>query len=64
MADFGLLGDGRVIDLRPMDEGKGVRVFDNDSWIPFEGTLGKVTDSKPLTAEEAAALTSSETPSQ
>ena len=64
MADFGLLGDGRVIDLSPMREGKPPVVFESGSWVPFKGTLGKITDSKPLTEEEAAALTSSETPAQ
>jgi hypothetical protein len=54
MADFGLLWDGRVIDLRPMDFGGWVAVWTGSSWDIFEGTLGAVADSKPLTAAEAA----------
>ncbi|MEW6047825.1 MAG: hypothetical protein AB1609_15325 [Bacillota bacterium] len=60
MADFGVLWDGRVLDLRPMAFGGWPVVFNPASrtWASFEGTLGAVADSRPITAEEAAALTS------
>ena len=59
--DFSRLKDGRVLDLRPMDSGGNPLVFSSDKgWTDFEGTLGVVTDSKPLTDEEAADLKSRE----
>lgn len=62
MADFGRLVDGRVIDLRPMDDGGSWPLVFNPGrgWETFEGILGEITDSKPITEEEAKALTSGE----
>lgn len=56
MADFGRLSDGRIIDLRPMDTGKWAKVLTPEGWKDFEGTLGQITDSKPLTKEEIDSL--------
>lgn len=64
MADtsrYSTLPDGRVLDSEPMSEGKGILVFDKGAWVPAGITLGEWRDSKPLTAEEAAALTGLET---
>lgn len=61
MDDFSRLADGRVLDSRPMDDGSWPLVFNpRRGWETFEGTLGEITDSKPITEEEAKALTSGE----
>jgi len=56
--NFCLLEAGKVVDLRPMGEGKDALVFDNGSWVPFSGVLGQIFDAKPLTDEEAISMTS------
>ncbi len=54
MPDFSRLSDGseRILDLRPMSEGKPALVLAPNGWISFDGTLGQIFDSKPLTKEE------------
>jgi hypothetical protein len=57
-SDFGILESGKVIDLRPMESGKSPLVFVDGSWIEFEGTIGEISESRPITEEEALSLTS------
>ncbi len=54
---YSILPDGRVLDSEPLNEGKGLLVFDTArrSWVPSGATVGEWRDSKPLTAAEAAA---------
>jgi len=54
MADFGITGDGRLIDLRPLSKGEGVNVWDFGlkQWVDAPHMLvGTVTDSKPIDEE-------------
>jgi len=56
MGDFGITRDGRLIDLRPMAEGKGVNVWDpgRKLWVYARNmTFGTVTDSIPIDEAEA-----------
>ncbi|MCX5718233.1 MAG: hypothetical protein NTW44_08055 [Nitrospirae bacterium] len=49
---------GSVIDLRPLDSGKVPLLFKDGVWVDGgKVKVGVISDSKPLTAEEAAALT-------
>jgi len=59
MNRYGLLEDGRVIDVAPLGEGKPPVVFNGSDWVTFEGTFGDVMDAKPISDEEAERLTSS-----
>src|ERR1035437_2882681 len=64
MADtsrYSVLPNGTVLDSEPMTEGKGIMAFVNGEWAPAAITLGAWRDSKPLTADEAAALIGSDT---
>ncbi|MBW1689535.1 MAG: hypothetical protein JRF35_03790 [Deltaproteobacteria bacterium] len=60
--DFSRLSDGtdRILDLSPMDSGSWPLVFNPskplEGWVSFEGTLGMITDSKPLTEKEVEKL--------
>lgn len=48
--------DGKLIDLSPMAEGKGVLILSDTGWIPYDGTLGSIFDAKPLTEKETEEL--------
>lgn len=50
------LSDGRLLDVSPMASRKPPVVLNSSGWASFEGTLGEVTDSRPLSKEEIARL--------
>jgi preprotein translocase subunit Sss1 len=45
--------DGRLLDNAPIADGGTALVFSKGQWVLFEGTFGELTDSIPVTAEEA-----------
>jgi len=55
---YSQLPDGRILDCAPMAKGESVLAFENGVWATFKGTVGEWRHSKPLTASEAAILTS------
>jgi hypothetical protein len=55
---YSRLPDGRVLDCSPMHKGESVLVFEDGAWVTFKGTVGEWRHSKPLTASDAAILTS------
>lgn len=57
-SEFGLLKNGTVVDIRPLEAGELPLVFKDGSWCTFEGKLGEISDSKPITEFEAMSLVS------
>ena len=56
---YAVLGDGRVLDIEPMNRGKVPLVFDTESgaWVDFDGTVGDFFGARPVPAEQATRLT-------
>jgi len=57
MSDFVLTRTGSVIDFRPVEKGSSALVFSKGSWARFEGTIGDLIESRPISEKEANHLT-------
>jgi len=58
---FGLLEDGRLVNLEPLRNGDSPLVFTGGSWVPFKGTFGELSDSRPVNAERAREIVAEST---
>jgi hypothetical protein len=53
LSRYSMTRDGRLLDNAPMDDGGMALVFSRGRWVLFEGTFAELTDSIPITTEEA-----------
>lgn len=60
LTSYGLVWDGRVIDFRPMEEGKPPLVWTpaDRRWTVFDGVMGILREARPITPTDAWKLTS------
>lgn len=60
--DFGLLDGGRVVDLRPMGEGRAALVWNGSGWEPYTGYTGSLLDARPVTEQTALRIIAETSP--
>jgi len=53
LSRYSITRDSRLLDNAPMADGGIATVFSNGQWALFEGTFDELTDSIPITEEEA-----------
>jgi hypothetical protein len=53
LSRYSMTRDGRLLDNAPMDDGGTALVYSKGQWVLFVGTFGELTDSIPITIEEA-----------
>lgn len=56
--EFTMLPDGRILDLRPMYANNPALVYENGSWIIYNGSVKEMLESKPIERERIKDITS------
>jgi len=56
--EFTALPDGRILDLRPMYSNNSALVYENGSWVVYNGSVQEMLKSKPIDRDKLKELTS------